>query len=277
MEKVIDVYNKFLNIALSKEIEKSSFDLLFEDFMGFDNTVDIILNKDKVIEDLSAFEENFNKLLNGEPVQYITNKGYFYGNVFYVDKRVLIPRNETEELIEKVINKNIKSPVVYDICTGSGCLGITYKLNNKDAKVFMSDISKDALEVAFINKEKLNADVTLIESDLFTNFNNLPKADIVLCNPPYISKNEFIEPLVKDNEPLIALIPPTGNGYEIYQRIFKEAVNYINDGALLYFEIGNTQKAHLEEMVKKYFPKSSYYFYKDINKNDRILEIVYKR
>ena len=114
MTKIKDVYQEYLKRIENTSIEKSSFDILFENFLGFKNHVEVELHAFDEIEDYTLLNEQFNRLLSGEPVQYIIKKGHFYGNDFYVDNRVLIPRNETEELIDLVIRttSNLSNPVV---------------------------------------------------------------------------------------------------------------------------------------------------------------------
>lgn len=275
MERVIDVYQSLLNKALSKEIEKSSFDLLFEDFMGYSNKFEIDFHRDDEMPAYDKLLENFNRMMNGEPVQYVLNKAYFYGNCFYVDNRVLIPRNETEELVDFALNLGLQNPVVYDICCGSGCVGISYKLNNPSSIVICSDISKDAIDVTKLNRDRLGADISTIQSDLLERFRIVSPADLILCNPPYISQGDFIDDLVWNNEPHLALVPPSGNGIEIYERLFNQLPRLMNDGCHLLFEIGENQKEQLTTLVKKYFKDSFFEFYKDINGKDRILYIQY--
>ena len=147
------------------------------------------------------------KLLDeGVSPQYIVGNVDFYGNIINVDKRVLIPRFETELLVEKTISyiKKIfdKKITILDMCTGSGCIAISIK-KNIDCDMYASDISKDALELAKENINNNNVDITLINSDLFSNINN--KFDVIICNPPYIGYDEEIEDIVKNNEPSIAL------------------------------------------------------------------------
>ena len=279
MTKIKDVYQEYLKRIENTSIEKSSFDILFENFLGFKNHVEVELHAFDEIEDYTLLNEQFNRLLSGEPVQYIIKKGHFYGNDFYVDNRVLIPRNETEELIDLVIRttSNLSNPVVYDICTGSGCLGITYKLHKEDALVYLSDMSKDALDVANKNANDLHADVKFIESDLLNNFKNTKKANVIICNPPYISYGENIDDIVWNNEPHLALIPPSGDGLEMYRKLFKTLSKHVQDMAYLFFEIGSTQKQGLTKLIKEYLPNSKYCFHIDINGKDRILEIRYSK
>ena len=146
-------------------------------------------------------------LEEGKPLQYVLGNVNFYGNKFYIDERCLIPRFETEELVENTINyinKYFNHPVdIIDLGTGSGIIGLTLEKKVNTNNVDLVDISKEALEVTKINKDNLNSNANLIESDFLTNINN--KYDVIISNPPYIKDNEEIEDIVKNNEPHLAL------------------------------------------------------------------------
>ena len=198
--------------------------------------------------------ENGLKLLDdGLSPQYVVGNVDFYGNTINVDKRVLIPRFETELLVEKCIgyiNKLFNKKVdVLDMCTGSGCIAISVK-KNVICNMYASDISMDALDVAYDNVMLNCVDVNLICSDIFSNINK--KFDVIICNPPYIGYDEEIEDIVKNNEPSIALYAGD-NGLYFYDRILKECINYLNDNFLIAFEIGYMQGNAIRNIVYKYF------------------------
>ena len=157
------------------------------------------------------------RLENGEPVQYIVGNVDFYGYTLDIDKRVLIPRRETEELVEEVIKRSnlFANPTIIDIGTGSGAIAISLS-NELKTHVYASDISSDALDVAKINISKTNGNVTLFKGDMLKPYidNNI-KVDIIVSNPPYIKEDEKIEDIVKNNEPHIALYA-NNNGLEFY-------------------------------------------------------------
>ena len=215
------------------------------------------------------------KLLDeGVSPQYIVGNVDFYGNIMNVDKRVLIPRFETELLVEKTISyiKKIfdKKITILDMCTGSGCIAISIK-KNIDCNMYASDISIDALEVARENILNNNVVVTLINSDLFSNINN--KFDVIICNPPYISYDEEIEDIVKNNEPSIALYAKD-NGLYYYNEILKNCNDYLNDRFLIAFEIGLTQGNEIKKFVYKYFGEDiNLSIEKDYSNKDRYLFI----
>ena len=186
-------------------------------------------------------EEGLRKLKQGIPIQYIIGNVNFYGNIIKVNENVLIPRFETELLVEKTINyikayfeKDIK---ILDIGTGSGAIAITLK-KELNAKIDAIDISDKALKVAKENAKNNQTDINFFQSNIFSTVKG--KYDVIISNPPYISEDEEIEDIVKNNEPHIALFAKN-KGLEFYERILKEASNYINNKAIIAFEIGKYQ------------------------------------
>lgn len=221
-------------------------------------------------------DEAIERYKNGEPVQYIIGNVNFYGNTIKVNKNVLIPRFETEELVEKTI-KRIKNKFdqqinILDLCTGSGCIAITLK-KELNSNITAADISIDALEVAKENIKLNNVDITLINSDLFNNIND--KFDCVISNPPYISYDEEIDELVKNNEPDIALYAPN-KGLYFYEEILKNIKKYLNDKFIIAFEIGYKQGNDLVEITNKYLDNVNISVEKDLQGRDRFLFIETK-
>lgn len=218
-------------------------------------------------------EEAIERYKNGEPVQYIIGDVNFYGNTIKVNKNVLIPRYETEELVEKTIkkikNKFNKKIDVLDLCTGSGCIAITLK-KELNSNVTATDISSDALEVAKENINLNNVDVKLINSDLFNNIDG--KFDCIISNPPYISYDEEIDEIVKNNEPNIALYAPN-NGLYFYEEILKNIKKHLNDEFIIAFEIGYKQGESLVELANKYLNNVTISVEKDLQGRDRFLFI----
>ena len=213
------------------------------------------------------------KRLNmGEPVQYIVGDVDFYGNIIKVNKNVLIPRRETEELAEKVLKRIqvFDKPVIADIGTGSGAIAITLakKLNTL---VYASDISLKALEVAKENVATNKVDVTFFEGDMLKPYikNNI-KLDVIVSNPPYIKKDEKIEDIVKNNEPHLALYAKN-NGLEFYDSILKNASYVLKDKYLIAFEIGMDQGKNIEALAKKYLSNSIVEIEKDLSGKDRFI------
>ena len=219
-------------------------------------------------------EEGLKQLKKGLPVQYIVGNVNFYGYEFKVNKNVLIPRFETELLVQKTIdyineyfNKKVK---ILDIGTGSGVIAITLakKLNSS---VSASDISKEALLVAKENAKNNGVDINFIHSNLFDNIND--KYDVIISNPPYISYDEEIEEKVKNNEPHLALYAKN-KGLYFYEEILKQARNYLNEKNILAFEIGERQGTTLIEIAHIYFPKAIIKVEKDFPGKDRYLFII---
>ena len=221
-------------------------------------------------------EEAIERYKNGEPIQYIIGDVNFYGNTIKVNKNVLIPRFETEELVEKTIkkikNKFDKKINILDLCTGSGCIAITLK-KELNSNITATDISSDALAVAKENIKLNNVDINLIHSDLFNNIND--KFDCIVSNPPYISYDEEIDELVKKNEPDIALYAPN-NGLYYYEEILKNVKKYLNDKFIIAFEIGYKQGNDLVEITNKYLDNVNISVEKDLQGRDRFLFIETK-
>ena len=210
-------------------------------------------------------------LKQGKPVQYIVGNVDFYGLNFKVNENVLIPRFETEELVEKTIeyvgeyfDKDIS---ILDIGTGSGCIAITLN-KNLNSKVDAVDISDKALQIACINNENNNTKVNFFKSNIFENVNK--KYDLIISNPPYIAYDEEIMDIVKNNEPNIALYADN-NGLYFYEEILKNAYKYLNNKAMIAFEIGEKQGKKIKELVSIYLPNSKVVLKKDLQNRDRFI------
>lgn len=215
-------------------------------------------------KEIKALEEN-------KPLQYVLGYVNFYGNKFVVDERVLIPRFETEELVEntiKYIKKLLTEPVdIIDLGCGSGVIGITLEKKVSTKTVDLIDISKDALEVAKINCEKLNSKCNLIQSDMFKNVEK--KYDVIISNPPYIKENEIIEDIVKENEPHLALYAGK-DGLDCYKKILETVNEYKKEKCIIAFEIGYQQAEDIKRLVDKYIPKAQVIIKKDLSDKDRM-------
>lgn len=218
-------------------------------------------------------DEAIKRLENGEPVQYIVGDVDFYGNILKVNKNVLIPRRETEELVEKTIEllKGFESPKIIDIGTGSGCIPITLKKQIPKSEITAVDISKDALEVAKENAKNHKVDINFVESNIFENVKGT--YDCIISNPPYIKYDEEIMDIVKNNEPHLALYAPD-DGLYFYKEILKKASNFINNRYIIAFEIGEEQGKDIIDIAKKYFPNSKIILEKDLQKFDRFIFII---
>ncbi len=180
-----------------------------------------------------------------EPLAYILGWREFYGRRFSVSQAVLIPRQETEVLVEVMLDLSAVGPVL-DLCTGSGCIGITVKLERPSLDVYVSDVSPGALEVAEHNAEALHSDVHLILSD---GFDSLPPVqfEVIGSNPPYISTGESLMPEVSGFEPETALFSgPTG--LEFYERIALQAPRHLKPNGFVAAEVGHTQSEAVAEI-----------------------------
>lgn len=232
-----------------------------------------ILDKevDSGIEKL--YKSSLEALKENKPIQYVIGNVNFYGLKFIVNKNVLIPRFETEELVEQVVeytkDLNKDKIKILDLGCGSGAIGLTLKSILKDSEVTLVDISKDALEVAKLNANNLNLDVTFIESDWFSNV-KLEKYDIIVSNPPYIRTDEEIEEIVKNNEPSLALYGGV-DGLDCYRKILANIKPYLNNKFLIAFEIGESQKEEIYDIVNKYLKDIEITCKKDLYGRNRMI------
>ncbi|MCI6847262.1 MAG: peptide chain release factor N(5)-glutamine methyltransferase [Erysipelotrichaceae bacterium] len=226
------------------------------------------LEKDKL-------EEGIALLKKGIPVQYIVGNVDFYGNIIRVDKNVLIPRFETELLVDKTIKRinkyfNNKLIRILELGTGSGCIAISLK-KEINSIIDAIDISKEALSVAIDNAKINNVDINFMLADMTTYKDK--KYDVIISNPPYIKEDELIMDMVKDNEPNIALYADD-NGLYYYKKII-DNINYLtNDKYLICFEIGYTQGKYIEEYAKDNLSDITVSIEKDYNDRDRFIFIT---
>lgn len=221
-------------------------------------------------------EKGLKELKEGKPVQYIVGNVDFYNVNLLVNENVLIPRFETEYLVEKTINyaKELKEPLdILDIGTGTGAIAISLA-KNLSCNVLATDISKKALEIAKKNAKRNNVKITFKQSDILKNIKG--KFDIIISNPPYISKDEIIDPLVKNNEPHIALYADN-NGLYFYEEILKNIKPYLKEKSIIAFEIGMTQSKAITTLVHTYLPNSIVKTEKDLTGKDRYIFIFLEK
>ena len=258
---------------------------------------DLIVKQNNEVEsnNQKEYEEYINQIIEGTPLQYITNKQEFYKQEFYVDEDVLIPQPDTEILVEEVINiaKKDQKLNILDICTGSGAIGISLANNIKNADVTLVDVSSDALEVAEINCDSIfenkitekayenEAEVYLLEengmkqniklhqSDMFDELEE--EFDIIVSNPPYIKTKE-IKQLSKQvkNEPRIAL-DGGEDGIYYYRVLIDESHKFLSDDGYLCMEIGYDQKTEVIKLLEESGMYKNIYSKKDLAGNDRIV------
>lgn len=220
-------------------------------------------------------------IIDGKPVQHIIGYSYFYGYKMIVNEDVLIPRPETEELVGYVLSyydevfdgKKVK---VVDVGTGSGAIGITLSKEEPNMEMFATDISEEALVVARQNALNNDANVCFYQGDMLQPLieKNL-KFDILVSNPPYIPDDEYVEDIVRNNEPHVALFGGK-NGMYFYDIILKDASKVLNTPNIIAFEHSYNKKKEMHELINKYFPNSTYETIKDLSGKDRMTVIINK-
>lgn len=237
----------------------------------------IITNDEKQVkeEDKHRYYLALIEIVQGMPIQYITNEQEFMKINFYVNENVLIPQPDTEILVEEVIkiSKDIDKKIsILDMCTGSGCIGISLSKNISNSYITMVDKSDKALEVAKINCDKNlsdNRNINIIKSDMFKNIKE--KFDFIISNPPYI-KTTKIKTLSKQvqKEPKMAL-DGGEDGLKFYKILINEGYKFLNDGGYLCLEIGFDQKEEVAKLIEQNGNYDSIYAKKDLAGNDRII------
>ena len=246
---------------------------------GFKDFSELVINFDNFIKNYDKFLELSKKIEEGVPLQYVLGFTFFLDMKIKVNKNVLIPRPETEQLCRKMVNfinlNKLKHDNIGDICTGSGCIGLYFKNIYLKSNVYCSDISKDALEVAKENSRILNLPINFMEGNIVDPFIKKGlKLDVLISNPPYVENIDDIEDIVKNNEPMNAIYSKDGTYF--YEEIFKKHNEITTDKAVLGFEINYDQEKKLTELVKKYFNIGTYFsFQKDYYEKTRFL-IIYK-
>ena len=214
------------------------------------------------------------KLCQGIPIQHITHRQEFMKMTFYVDENVLIPRQDTETLVEEVIkiSKKIGAKKILDLCTGSGAIAVSLAKYIEKSQITAVDISKKALNVAKLNAKNNEVEnkITFVESDLFNNIKK-EKYDIIVSNPPYIKK-EVLKSLDKEvqKEPKLAL-DGGYDGLDFYRKIINKAEEYLKFNGYLCFEIGYDQKEDVEDLLKNEEKYTNIQCIKDLCDNDRVI------
>ncbi|MCI9064047.1 MAG: peptide chain release factor N(5)-glutamine methyltransferase [Clostridia bacterium] len=218
--------------------------------------------------------KNIKRLVMGEPLQYITGMQEFMKLKFLVTKDVLIPQPDTEILVEEAIKilEKIQNPVILDLCTGSGAIAISIAKYIQNVKIYATDISKKALDIAKENA-RLNGvtnNIEFIESDLFEKLKD-KKFDVIISNPPYIATNEIKKlPIEVQNEPKLAL-DGGKDGLDFYKRIAKEGYKYLNRKGYICLEIGYDQKNDVQKIISDERRYVDTYCKKDLCQNDRVI------
>lgn len=249
-------------ILLAELLNKNPLELL--------NYLDYKVN----IELSNKYKEEILALKNGKPLQYVIGNVNFYGIKYYINENVLIPRFETEELVENTINyikKNFNYPIdIVDLGCGSGVIGLTLEKKISTKSVDLIDISPKALTVTKKNIINLNSRANILENNFLENINK--KYDVIISNPPYIKTDEQIENIVKENEPHIALYGGK-EGLDCYKEILKNINNNLKEKALIAFEIGSNQAQDLIKLINIYLTNVKIIVKKDLSGRDRMLFI----
>lgn len=278
-----EIFHKELNVIYGKGEVASFFYLCLEHYVNLPK-FQLALEPEFTLtkEETNSFLEALNNLKQQKPIQYILGEMEFYGSNFKVNENVLIPRPETEGLVDLIINghsnENDKSRIkILDIGTGSGCIAVSLAKHLQNAEVYALDISKEALQVANQNAEQNNVNIKFIEASILDRttwdreFENL-NFDIIVSNPPYVRQLEKVEikPNVLDNEPHLALFVEDGNPLLFYKAIINFAVNKLKPKGQLYFEINQ----YLGRETKQLLTDANFEavkLKKDLYGNDRML------
>ena len=249
-------------ILLAELLDKNPLELL--------NYLNDTVSKEKEI----LYKKEITALEEGKPLQYVLGKVNFYGQEYIINENVLIPRFETEELVEatiEYINKYFTNPVdIIDLGTGSGVIGLSLEQKVSTKSVDLIDISKEALEVTKKNCANLNSKANIIENDMLNNITK--RYDIIISNPPYIKDDENIEDIVKNNEPNIALYGGI-DGLDYYDKILSSVSNNMKDKCLIAFEIGYEQANDIISLINKYLENVKIEVKKDLSEKDRMIFI----
>lgn len=245
---------------------------VFRELKGW-TLLDFILHQNKELtnQDQDLLETIMAQLKEHRSPQYITGKAYFRDLELAVDERVLIPRPETEELVDLVLKENSKADLrVLDIGTGSGAIAISLKAARPDWQVTASDISKEALQLAKENSVTNQVSLDFVESDVFNQVTGT--FDVIISNPPYIAHNDKDEVGINvlASEPHLALFADE-DGFAIYRRIIEGASEHLSQDGKLYFEIGYKQGDGLRALLGKHFPEKRVRVLQDIFGKDRMV------
>jgi len=271
----------YLN-SLSKLYPKTEINTFFfyliEEYLDLQR-IDFSLQPNKIIEntDILKFEKALNRLKKEEPIQYILGKTEFYGYPFLVTKDTLIPRPETEELVEWVLQKlefqKKEKTSILDIGTGSGCIAISLAKKNKNLSVSAIDISKEAIEIAKQNAKLNEVNINFIEKDILLTKELETSFDVIVSNPPYVRELEKVEIKnnVLQNEPHSALFVSDSNPLIFYSKIADLAKNHLTKNGLLFFEINQYLGQETKVMLSKKGFKNIE-LRKDLFGNDRMIK-----
>jgi len=272
--KLAQIFKDFEEKLIAQGEEAESLSFVYRSLKNLSFTDFVFALQQEVTEEQSKFvEEIYTKLANHIPAQYIIGYAEFFGMQLKVDKRVLIPRPETEELVELTLAENPKENLkVLDIGTGSGAIALALAKNRPDWTITAADISQDALDLAMENANNQGLTLFFIKSNCFSEISS--KYDIIVSNPPYISRVDEAEVglNVLHSEPHLALFADE-NGLAIYRRIAEESKDYLKDGGKFYLEIGYKQGQSVPALFKENFPEKRVRTLKDQFGQDRMVVV----
>ena len=272
--KLAQIFKDFEEKLIVQGEEAESLSFVYRSLKNLSFTDFVFALQQEVTEEEKQFvEEIFKKLAAHIPAQYIIGHAEFFGMQLKVDERVLIPRPETEELVELILAENPdKNLSVLDIGTGSGAIALALAKNRPDWSVKAADISQDALDLSLENANAQNLNLSFIKSDCFSEIS--AKYDIIVSNPPYISREdqEEVGLNVLHSEPHLALFADE-DGLAIYRRIAEDSKDYLNDGGKIYLEIGYKQGQNVPDLFRKNFPEKRVRTLKDQFGQDRMVVI----
>lgn len=276
MSTIGEVYKAAYEKGKEVGVTPNEIRLLIMKCEGLSAEIDVIIHKEREMRNEATFAGYFDKLLKGEPIEYVTNQAQFLEQNFYVDERVLIPRGETEELVALLTERigDYYDPRNFlccaDIGTGSGAIAISVKRFFPNWMVYGSDISQDALDVANKNKDTYASQINLYLGDGLTPFIERKMfLDIIISNPPYILNKEDAQASVRDYEPAEALWLDKSDS--LYEKIFRDVHLVKKGGMVMFFEISPDLTEYLEELMKKYLSDYEYEFIDDLNGFKRFL------
>lgn len=256
------VHTDYAKILLAELINRNVLELY--------NILNDVIDEEKT----ELYKKQVSLLESGKPLQYVIGNVNFLGNKFIVNEKVLIPRFETEELVDYTIQyakELFTNPVdIIDLGCGSGVIGLSIEKKISTNSVDLVDISVEALKVAKENRNNLDSKANLIHSDMWKNIKK--QYDIIISNPPYIKNNEEIEKIVKENEPHLALYAGD-DGLDCYRKIFENINQYMKNKCLIALEIGYTQADDIIKIINNHLTDVKIEVKKDLSEKDRMIFI----
>lgn len=274
MKRTIEYIRKSLINFYSRSEIESFISLIFDHFYNYSKH-ELILYADKKLDepDFNSIKKIVARLQKQEPIQYVLGQTEFYGLSFQVSPAVLIPRQETEELVNLILKRYPRQKIkLLDIGTGSGCIPITIKKNNQNILVYSCDVSEDAIELAQKNAVQNAVQLVLFQHDILSDKElKFSGFDVVVSNPPYVTLKEMqvMEKNVLDYEPHLALFVPNDDPLLFYRVIIEKTKSYLNPEGEIYFEINEAYGKSVAELLTTHNFDAE--IIKDINQKDRIV------